>query len=243
MIASEVQPLATMMYDAGIGVKELEYIAFSGQHESAHGIFRSIPTNERIRFASKYILSEVIFGGTKKLRTFLAASAEVPAAEEKAFIEETLNLFIRSCRNSGAYPRELFESLLLWSGELTKLSLLSEAIRYYDEAFAMGVNKFPDLYSRTLVDKAGVLNTLGRFGEAQDLLLNLADRPYILPDRKLLPTIVFCLGQESLLKGDVEYYKRLLFRGLKHFYTSLESRQVFVDQPAQNLPAFVPHRP
>ena len=146
-----VSPLPRRMID----VKELEYIAFSGQHETTHGIFRSTPKDERSLYANKYILSEVIAGGIKKLRTFLAASAEEPAADEKAFLDETVRLFITSCRIAGTYPRELFESILNWSDELTRLSLLQEALHHYDEMLALGINKYPDLYIRSMLGKAG----------------------------------------------------------------------------------------
>ncbi len=213
-----------------IDAKELEYIAFSGKDEIAHGIFRSIPIEDRHLYANRYILSEVIAGGIKKLRKFLSASAEESAAEEKKFIDETIRLFIVTCRDNGTYPRELFQSLLNWSDELTRLSLLQEALHYYDEAFELGLIKFPDMYIRSLIAKASVLNTLGSFRDAQAILLSLATRPYVITDRNLVPDILFNLGRESLLKGDITYYKKLLFRGLKHFYTRVENRKLFVEQ-------------
>ncbi len=213
-----------------VELRELEYIAFSGLHEIAHGIFRSISKEQREKFANKYILSEVIVGGVKKLKTFLSVSAEAAANEEKAFISETMDLFVFSSRNSGSCSRELFESLLLWADELTKLSLLQEALHYYDEALALGVNKFPELYVRCLFGKAGVLNLTGKFRETRSLLASLAERPYIIVDRNLIPELLFNLGKESLLKGEISYYKKLLFRGLRHFYTHIEHRRLFVDQ-------------
>jgi len=88
-----------------------------------------------------------------KLRTFLSASAEAAAHEEKQFIDSTMQLFIRHARVTGNHSRELFESSLLWSDELNRLSLLHEAVTLYDEALALGVNKFPDLYVRCIVEK------------------------------------------------------------------------------------------
>jgi ADP-heptose:LPS heptosyltransferase len=41
---------------------------------------------------------------------------------------------------------------------------------------------------------------------------------------------MFSLGKESLLKGDIHYYKKVLFLGLRHFYATIEDRRVFVDQ-------------
>ncbi|MBM2840729.1 MAG: hypothetical protein HW412_1257 [Bacteroidetes bacterium] len=224
-----VSPLPPRIIDA----KELEYIAFCGQHETAHGIFRSIPRDDRGLYANKYILSEVITGGIKKLKKFLASSAEEPAADEKAFIDETVRLFIASCLDSGSYPRELFRSILSWSEELTRLSLLQEALHYYDETFTLGINKYPDLYIKSLIGKASVLNTLGSFRDAQSILRSLSSRPYIIPDRNLIPEVLFDLGRESLLKGDILYYKQLLFRGLRYFYARVENRRLFVEQIAK----------
>jgi ADP-heptose:LPS heptosyltransferase len=185
---------------------------------------------ERRQCTNKYVLSQVVWGGVKKLRKFLAASAEDAARDEKAFVDEIVNQFVLSCRNSGVAPRELFESLLLWGEELARLSLLNEALRYFGEALDLGVGRYPDLYSQALVGKAGVLNTLGKFPEAQEVLSSLAERPYIISDRNFLPEIVFNLCKESILKGDIAYYKKLLFRGLRHFYTNLDTRRVFLDQ-------------
>ena len=225
LVVDHTSSLPTALTDA-IELQELEYIAFSGQHDIAHGIFRSIPRGERIRFANKYILSEVVYGGVEKLRKFLSASAEEHAREEKEFVDDTVGLFIRSARASRSFPRELFETLLLWGDELTRLSLLQEALRYYEEASEMGVNRYPDLSSRTLVAKAGVLTTLGKFREAQILLASLAERPYIITDRNIVPEVIFHLGRESLLKGDIDYYKALLFRGLRHFYMNIDALNI-----------------
>jgi ADP-heptose:LPS heptosyltransferase len=225
-IAQKASPLLRRMIDA----TELEYIAFSGQYEMAHGIFRSIPEEERHLYVNKYILSEVITGGINKLKKFLAASAEAPAADEKAFIDDTVKLFVSSCRGSNTYPRELFQSLLDWSEELTRLSLLLESLYYYNEAFALGVNRYPDLCVRAWLGKARILNTVGRFHDAQEMLRSLAARPYVITDRNSIPDVLFNLGKESLLKGDIAYYKRLLFSGLRHFYTRVENRKLFVEQ-------------
>jgi ADP-heptose:LPS heptosyltransferase len=224
--AHKLSPISRLLID----VKELEYIAFSGQHEMAHGIFRSIPKEDRSRYTNKYILSEVITGGIKKLRTFLAASAEGPAADEKEFIDGTVRLFISTARQNNTHPRELFQSILNWSKELTQLSLLQEALHYYDELLALGISKFPDMHVRALIAKATVLNMLGGFHDAQAILLSLAARPYVITDRNVVPEVLFNLGRESLLKGDIAYYKKLLFRGLRHFYTRVENRKLFVEQ-------------
>jgi len=226
----EKTPPITAANQPAVDISQLEYIAFSGQHDLVHGIYRSIPREDRRRYTSKYVLSEVIVGGVKKLRKFLAVSAEEAANDEKSFIDQTLKQFIQSCRNGRIYPRELFQSILLWADELVKLSLLNEAVCYYEEALQLGAGKYPDLQARLLIDRASVLNTLGEFPQAQTLLASLAERPYVITDRNLIPELMFNLGRESLLKGDIEYYKELLFRGLRHFYANIDDRRMFVDQ-------------
>lgn len=213
-----------------IDAQQLEYIAFSGQQELVHGVFKSIPLEERRRFASKYILSEVITGGIKKLRKYLGAAAEEAADEEKAFIDQTLRQFILGCRNSRNYPRELFQSILQWANELVALSLPNEAVYYYEEALRLDPQKYPDLHARLLLDSASVLNTFGEFSQAQSILTTLAERPYLITDRNIVPALMFNLGRESLLNGDVGYYKELLFRGLREFYGNIDDRRIFVEQ-------------
>ncbi|MBX2990898.1 MAG: glycosyltransferase family 9 protein [Phycisphaeraceae bacterium] len=229
MLADIAANIAHLVRKA-VSVSELEYMAFSGQYEVVHGIFQSIVKESRIQYANKYILHEVVVGGIKKLRAYLAVSAEIAANQEKAFISETVDLFIRNSQQTGSCPRELFETLLLWSDELTKLSLLHEALERYDQAIEMNVGKFPDLYVRCLVGKAGVLNTLGKFPETESLLASLARRPYRVTDRNMIPTLLFNLGQESLLRGNIEFYKSLMFQGLRHFYTDIKQRRQFVQQ-------------
>jgi ADP-heptose:LPS heptosyltransferase len=111
--------------------------------------------------------------------------------------------------------------------------LLQEALHYYDETLTLGINKYPDLYIKSLIGKAGVLNTLGSFRDAQSILHSLSTRPYIIPDRNLIPEVLFDLGRESLLKGDILFYKQLLFRGLRYFYARVENRKLFVEQIAK----------
>lgn len=213
-----------------VNASELEYIAFSGRSDVAHGIFRSIPETGRHAYANKYILHEVVVAGITKLRTYLAASAEEAAADEKAFLDDVVALFVTTSRHTGSFPRELFETMLRWSEELIRLSLLREALHLYDEMLDLNATKFPDLYVRCIVGKAGVLNMMGKFRETETLLAALARRPYRVTDRNMIPSLLFNLGQESLLRGDIEFYKTLLFRGLRHFYTDISHRRLFVDQ-------------
>lgn len=181
-------------------------------------------------FANKFLLAEVIAAGIRKLRTFLAASAEGEAMKEKDFIDDVVRLFVATAKEHGTYPRELFESLLLWAEELKNLSLLHEALMCYGLAQTLGVNTFPVLNVRCLLGKGSLLSVTGKHTDAQRLLASLAERPYLIADRNLLPSVYVALGQESLVGGNVTFYKRLLFCALRSFSTHLESRRTIVDQ-------------
>jgi len=210
--------------------KHLAFIAFSGQHDVAHGVFKRIPENIRESYGTKYVYAEVTIGGIKTLRKLLADSAQVDAHEEKEFLDDTVRLFVRHCREQNSFPRELFDTILRWADELSRLSRLEEALFWYNEALDLGAKKFPHSYSRALLGKAHTLNCIGRFDEAKDLLISLIERPYMITERNLIPELLFTLGRDSLLTGNVLRYKQLLFQGLRHFYTNMENRRALVEQ-------------
>ena len=209
---------------------ELEYIAFTGQYERVHTLFHKIPREDRDHFADKYILHQAIWGGIQKLRKALAAHAELAARSEKAFVDETLNLFISRCMTSGIYPKELFQSILFWSDELVQLSLMDEALKYIDRALEMGINKFPELRVMLLSRMAQIYNDKGNLPRAYSILSELAQRPFLISNRNLIPEILFKQGKLALMSGDLECYRVMLLGGLRHFYTNLNDRRQFVDQ-------------
>lgn len=210
--------------------EHLAFIAFSGQHDVAHGVFKRIPEDIRESYGTKYVFSEVTIGGINTLRKLLANSAQVDAHEEKQFLDDTVRSFVRYCHEQSSFPRELFDTLLRWADELNRLSRLEEALFWYNEALELGVKNFPHFYSRALLGKAHTLNCIGKFDEAKDLLLSLIERPYMITERNLIPELLFTLGRDSLLTGNVLRYKQLLFQGLRHFYTNMENRKTLVEQ-------------
>lgn len=229
MNAYKMQNPASPVYDA-VNLPELEYIAFTGQFEQVHAVFHRIPREERKKFASKHILNQAIWGGIGKLRKLLAVHAESSAEVEKAFIDDTLILFIEHCKFSQIYPRELFQSILYWSDELVRLSLADEALYYIEEALIMGINKYPDLQIMLLNRMAQVYNDKGDVPRALSILSDLAHRPFLITDRNQIPEILLKHGQLALRNGDAESYKMMLFGGLRHFYTNIEDRRLFVEQ-------------
>jgi len=132
--------------------------------------------------------------------------------------------------DSEVFPREFFECVLLWSGELIKLSLMDEAAACLGNAQEMKISKFPDLFARSLLLRTELHALLGQFAAASTILSFLAKKPYLIPDRNLIPQIYYHYGNVSLQTGDLLSYKELLFRGLRNFYTGLDHRKMFLDQ-------------
>ena len=207
---------------------ELEYMAFSGQFEQVYSLFKRIAPDERKNYANKYVLNQVVWGGIVKLRKFLAVQNEEAADDEKFFIDEVVTLFIDDCRKNRNFPREFFQTLLYWSDELVKLVLQDEAMFYIETALDCGCNKFPELQLQFLSRVAHISEDKGNLREAYVVLVNLVSRPYLMNDRNLVQEILFDLSQTALKIGDTSNYKRLLFLGLRYFYTDMTGRQNFV---------------
>lgn len=216
--------------ERAVDLKELRYMAFTGQYEKVHALYKRIVPEERPHYANEYVLSEVIYAGIRKLHKLLAEAEEQAADIEKAFIDEVVALFIETCRSSKSAPRELFQALLNWCEELYDLSLPDEALAVIEAAHGLGIDKFPDLQACLLLKQAMLLKAAGHITAAHELLARLAEKPYLVSDRNLLPDILFNLGKTALMTGEVRYYKTLLFRGLRYFYTGMEERRLFSEQ-------------
>ena len=227
---TDLRPSSIMVRSTSVEPAVLEYIAFTGQRELAHGLFRSISHDRWDDFSNKFVLSEVIAAGVDKLHRFLAVSAEDAAMDEKIFLDRIVRFFLDSSRRTSAFHRELFESLLLWADELIKLSLLPEALTWYEEMLSSGIDRFPDLKARAVVGKARLLSRTGRNAESGELLSSLAARPYLISDRNMMPELMFDLGTEMLMSHDAAGYKGMMFRGLRHFYSTMDQRRRFVAQ-------------
>lgn len=213
-----------------VSLAELDYMAYSGQSELVHGIFRSIDPAERPHYASKYVLHEVMNAGIQKLRKFLGASEEEAAQKEKEFLDGIVRLFLSHSNENRLYPRELFESMLDWADELLKLSLLNESLSLFDEALEVGINRFPDLQTRALKERADLVSARGHVKEAYSTLSSLAAKLYMVPDRNAIPDIMLRLGKSALLTGHADEHAAIMFRGLRQFYWSIDLRRSFVDQ-------------
>jgi len=205
-------------------VSQLEHMAFQGQSERVHSIFKRLGPAERARYATRRVLGQVVHGGIETLRS-TPREATAVIAEEREFVEEVLASFVATCRDEDAFPRELFQALLEWARLLLDEVRLPEAAAYCDLALELGVKGFPDLYPQVLLHKANVQATMGGVDEAHATLRALYDRMDLVSDRNLVSRLTLELARTSLLTGQVRLGKRLLFDGLKKFYRSVEDRR------------------
>ena len=132
---------------------QLDYMAFHGQSERVHSIFKRIPGSDRGRYASRHVLSQVVRGGVATLRATHPEAVAI-IQEERDLLEDVIALFVSLCRSEGTFPRELFQALLEWSRELLAASRIAEALEYCDLALDLGARAFPDVYPQILLQKA-----------------------------------------------------------------------------------------
>jgi hypothetical protein len=206
---------------------ELDYMAYHRQSARVHGIFRILPREERARYASDAVLTEVVMGGLRRLRAAPAAATRLQQ-EEREFPEEVLRLFIDSCQRRSVYPRELFRCLLDWCEHCLAGALLSQALWSCDTALRLGGSSFPDLYPRLVLLKAEIVAARGGLEEAHALLWGLYRRLDLVSSRAVVADLVLALARSAALTGRPALFKRVLFDGLWAFHTGLAARREMV---------------
>ncbi len=209
---------------------EMAYMAYSGQYEKVYRIFKSLPEADKFRYTDKNILNQAIWGGIEKLREIKKIYADDILLKEKYFIDSTIRSFIKQSIQDNYYPKELFQSILYWTEELILLGYLDESLALLAETESYGVSRFPEIQIDRLHKMARIYIHKGMMNDAYDILAHLAERPYLISDRKMIPQILFNLSQITLVAGNAYIYKKLLLLGLRHFYTGKEDRRNFVDQ-------------
>ena len=211
-----------------IDPNELEYLAYNGQQDLVYSTYMRIPQEERKRYTNKYVLHAVVLHSVQRINEKRGTLEETDA--DMTLVAEVLKQFAASCEAEGIFPRELFEVFLLWSETLVSLSRPKEALQGCDKALALGLRRYPDLYIREEVLRAGVFGALGKAKEAQSILSSLAERPYLVVERGHMPHILLAASQVALLNGHVAPFKPWLFQGLRSFYTNMEARRAIVER-------------
>ena len=213
-----------------LSIKQVAYMAYTGQHELVHSILRKLPVESRDEFSDKDILSQTIWGSIERIRKLRSIHNDELIKHETQFLIEILEQFIDYCNRTNIYPRELFRSIIYVCEELVHLSSLNEAIKYLQLSFNLGINKFPNLRVDAINKLTLIFSKKGNIEDLTDHLIHLIEHPYYITDSNQVPDILFRLSRAVLKDGKISQYKMMLFFGLRFFYTNTETRRAFVDQ-------------
>ena len=213
-----------------LSLKQVAYMAYTGQHELVHSILKKLPVESRNEFSDKDILSQTIWGSIERIRKLRSIHNDELIKHETQFLIEILEQFIDYCNQTNIYPRELFRSIIYVCEELVHLSSLNEAIKYLQLSFELGINKFPNLRVDAINKLTLIYSKKGNIEDLTNQLIHLIEHPYFITDSNQVPDILFRLSRAVLKAGEITQYKMMLFLGLRYFYTNTETRRAFVDQ-------------
>lgn len=226
----QVKHISTLNDLEVITPEKLKFMAFNGENESVYSVYRKIKIENRFDYSDKYIFSEVINGSINKIHALKNLHNEDLVIQELIFLTETLDMFVDHCSNSSSFPKEFYNSVLFAADELTKLSEYDKALHYMNYLLLNGVDKFPELRMMTYFRIAFIYNSNGELSKAQELFSRMVEHPYLISDKSKIADLLFKLSQTTLKSGNILQYKKILFLGLRYFYTNADDRRRFFDQ-------------
>lgn len=213
--------------------EHLRYEALQGCNTEVYEQYLTIPPAERHRYRDRHIYYSALHGGLDRLARLRVTGWNADGVayhREAKQVEALLEDFASYCNLGEVNPRELHECLLGWVGELKSAARFEEINPRIDQAVRAGIGEYPDLYARAVLEQAKLLLDQGKLEAARNLLSNLLQRYYVVPDKNTLAKTLHLLGQASLLTGAARNYTRLLFAGLWCFYTDRDTRRLFTRQ-------------
>ena len=219
--------------DAAVPPEQLEFLAFNGDAKGVYEIFRKIVPARRAAYQNRYVYLQAVVGCIDRCRAVEAtvrseAEPLLAAAREEA--RELLDAFLEHCRERRAAPVELFQAIESWCEYLLAAKLFPEVGPWCDRALAEGADRFPALRLHLLVQRAVADMRLGQLDAVRSTVAFFAERPYLISDRNLTPSVLDHLGQIALYAGDAASYRRILWLGLRAFYTDEAARAVVADR-------------
>lgn len=211
-------------------LSRLKYIAYTGQSELIHSILKNAPGHFIDFIHDKDILSQAIYGSIKKINEIKQIHNYDFLEAEKRFMLDLLDRFRLCCERNGNTPREYFESVIYTGETLISVNELDTAFTLLGGILNRGVNKFPGLMVDTINKMSMILSRQGNIEKSGELLRKLICHPYFISDRNQIPEIFHNFSQAILKQGSLNFYKSILFTGLKYFYTNSKSRRLLFDQ-------------
>jgi glycosyl transferase family 9 (putative heptosyltransferase) len=205
----------------------LRHLAFNGHAAHVRALFRELTPAERARHADPEILRQAALGSLAHVHA-VPGGDSLEVGQELEFLESVVRLFVSDCCARGAFPRELFRTLLDWADELARTSRLMESRQACDLAVQLGVASFPDIWPWMQVHGARARLMLGETEAAHAMLLATYQRRDRIADRNAIPALLDLLGTASLQTRRAPQFKRLLADRLRAFHTNVDERRAIV---------------
>ena len=222
----EIQKIETPFYN----FEQIQHIAFNGDYHSVYSLIKKLSPTDRRKIIDKYILFETITASVAKLNHLKSLHEEFFLNKEKNFLIEITNQFISVCNKNSNFPRHLFLAIVKVCRELIQLSEFYIAIEYLNKALDCGCNKYPDIKTEILLLLADIYNRRGELEISANYFGLLLNHPYTITDRNKFGELINNVSQIFLKQGNVDKYKKLLFDGLRYFYTNPEERRKIYNQ-------------
>ncbi|HEY1305782.1 MAG TPA: glycosyltransferase family 9 protein [Vicinamibacterales bacterium] len=205
----------------------LHHLAVRGHAEHVRTLFEALTPAERAQQAEPDILRQVALSSLARLSA-LPVGAAVALRRERRFLESVVQLFVSECCARHSFPRELFRTLLDWSGELLRASRFIEASGVCELSLALGVKTFPEIWPWIQIRKAHAEVLLGHVDAAHATLTDTYGRPYLIADRAAVPALLELLGTVSLETKRAPAFTRLVVARLRAFHTDVGERHAAV---------------
>lgn len=207
--------------------EHLRHLAFYGHREHVRALFETMSLAERARHTDPEILRQVVEGSLARVRALPDGADQLRT--EREFLESVVQLFVSDSRSRQAFPRELFHTLLDWSGELLRASRLADAHDTCYLALALGVSTFPEIWPWVRLRLARSQMLLGNFEAAHTTLIETYRRLDRIADRNAVPALLDLLCTVSLQTRRAPLFKRLMVDRLRAFHTNADERRAVVD--------------
>jgi len=205
----------------------LRHLAFHGHAEHVRALFGNMTPGERARHADPQVLRQAALGSLARVHAFPAGDA-FEALREREFLESIVRLYVSDCCRRGAFPRELFRTLLDWAEDLARASRITESQEACQLAGTLGVTAFPDIWPWIQLHSARARMLLGDVESAHATLLATCRRLDRISDRNAIPALLDALGTASLQTRRAPLFKRLLADRLRVFHTNVDERRAIV---------------
>ena len=205
----------------------LRHLAFHGHAEHVRALFGNMTPAERARHADPQVLRQAALGSLARVQAFPAGDV-FEALREREFLESIVRLYVSDCCRRGAFPRELFRTLLDWAEDLARASRLAESHEACRLALTLGAATFPDIWPWIQLQSARAQMLLGDVEGACTVLLATCRRLDRISDRDAVPALLEALGIASLQTRRAPLFKRLLADRLRVFHTNVDERRTIV---------------